>query len=141
MLSIETLLTYSITALILNISPGPSNLYIIARSIAQGVRGGIIAAAGLAIGLLVHVLAAAFGLSAIFKYSPLIYTIVKLVGAGYLIYLGISCWRSEKASADSKHLSNTKSNMQIFKESVLVEVTNPKNCPFLPCPVTAICRT
>lgn len=77
----------------MSISPGPLMLYIMTRSIAQGYKGGIISAMGLAVGGMVHVFATVLGLSAIFKYSPTLYTIVKLVGAAYLIYLGYCYWR------------------------------------------------
>ena len=82
---IEALIAFTIAALVMNISPGPSNLYVMARSIAQGANGGIVAAAGLAAGSLVHVFATVLGLSAIFKHSPTLYTLVKLAGAGYLL--------------------------------------------------------
>ena len=84
----ETLITFSLAALLLSISPGPSNLYIMARSVAQGHRAGIAAAGGMAVGSLIYVLASAFGITAIFIYSPLAYTLLKLGGALYLIYLG-----------------------------------------------------
>lgn len=95
MLSIEVLITFTAAALLMNISPGPSNLYIIARSIAQGTQGGVVAALGLAVGSMLHVVATVLGLSAIFSHFPTLYTIVKLAGAAYLIYLGISYWNSK----------------------------------------------
>lgn len=126
----ETLITFTIAALILNLSPGPSNLYVMSRSIGQGAKGGIVAAFGLAFGLMVHVIASALGLSAIFKYSPMVYVTVKILGALYLIFLGINYLKSK----DIKHKMNgapkSKPNFQIFKESVLVEVTNPKTALF-----------
>ena len=96
----EVLIAFTAAALMLNISPGPSNLYVIARSIAQGTKGGIVAAMGLAVGSMVHVVATVVGISAIFRHSPTLYTIVKLIGAVYLIYLGISYWKSNSASND-----------------------------------------
>jgi threonine/homoserine/homoserine lactone efflux protein len=128
--SVETLLTFTVAALILNLSPGPSNLYVMARSIGQGVRGGVVAAIGLATGVVVHVLVAALGLSAIFTYSPAIYTLVKILGAVYLIFLGIQYWKGGAGSVGAQKVAKTKSEIQIFKESVLVEVTNPKTALF-----------
>lgn len=92
--SAEVLIAFTTAALMMNMSPGPSNLYVMARAIAQGARGGIAAAAGLAAGSLVHVAAAVLGLSALFVHSPTLYTMIKLIGAGYLVYLGINYWRS-----------------------------------------------
>ena len=127
----EALIAFTIAALVMNISPGPSNLYVMARSIAQGSNGGIVAAAGLAAGSLVHVIATVLGLSAIFKHSPTLYTIVKLAGAGYLIYLGIKYWRTKQSGLPREvNVASTKPLLIIFKESVIVEITNPKTALF-----------
>ena len=88
--SIEILLAFTLTSLLMSLSPGPSNLYVMARSIAQGVQGGLVAALGLGVGSLIHVTAAVLGLSVLFSHSPALYTLVKLVGALYLIYLGVN---------------------------------------------------
>ena len=138
--SIEALITFTAAAFIMNLSPGPSNFYIMARTLAQGISGGLAAVAGLAVGGLIHVVAAVLGLSALFVYSPVAYTVLKFVGAGYLIYLGISAWRSaseEKSKnrdvAEFTEDSAAKVVMarsRIFRESVLVEVTNPKTALF-----------
>ena len=134
MISIEVLLTFTLAAFLMSISPGPSLLYIMARSIAQGTKGGIISTMGLAVGGMVHVLATVLGLSAIFKYSPTLYTIVKLVGAAYLIYLGYCYWRDSNLINNEEEVVKTKTKikplMTIFKESILVEVTNPKTALF-----------
>ena len=74
--SIETLIAFTVAAFIMNLSPGPSNLYVMARSISQGVKGGLAAVAGLATGSWLHVIAAVLGLSALFTYSPLAYTLL-----------------------------------------------------------------
>ncbi len=134
MISIEILLTFTLAAFLMSISPGPSMLYIIARSIAQGSKGGIISAMGLAAGGMLHVFATVLGLSAIFKYSPTLYTIVKLVGAAYLIYLGYCYWKDSNLINDKEEAVETKTKVKplitIFKESILVEVTNPKTALF-----------
>lgn len=129
--SIEILLTFTLATLIMHISPGPSNLYVMARSISQGVSGGIAAAIGLAVGGLFHVLATVLGLAAIFKHSPTLYTAVKLLGAFYLIYLGIKYFRTKPNDEDVKvKKSNYKPLSRIFYESVLIEITNPKTALF-----------
>ena len=129
--STEVLIAFTAAALLLNISPGPSNFYIIARSIAQGVHGGIVAALGLAVGSMVHVVATVAGLSALFRHSPTLFTIVKLLGAAYLIYLGVIYWKS-KAAGDNPANKKTsaKSLGAVFRESIIVEVTNPKTALF-----------
>ena len=75
--SLEALLVFTAAAMVLNISPGPSNLYVMARSISQGPNAGMLAAAGLALGSLVHVFGAALGLSVLFRTSAVAYEILK----------------------------------------------------------------
>lgn len=129
--SMEVLIAFTAAALLMNISPGPSNLYVMARSIAQGTQGGIVAAMGLAVGSLVHVVATSLGLSAIFAHSPTLYTIVKLLGAAYLIYLGITYWKSKGSDGNEKvNQPKQKPLLSVFQQSVIVEVTNPKTALF-----------
>ncbi len=129
--SVEILITFTAAALLMNISPGPSNLYIIARAIAQGTQGGIVAALGLAAGSMAHVIATVLGLSALFSHSPTLYMIVKLAGAAYLIYLGLSYWKSNSLTKD-QNIAQTKRKPlgTVFVESIIVEVTNPKTALF-----------
>ncbi len=128
---IEILLAFTAAAILMNLSPGPSNFYVMARSIAQGVEGGAVAALGLACGVMVHVVAAVLGLSAVFAHSPTLYSVVKLAGAVYLIYLGIGYLRTARDSAAEMPASTPeKSLARVFRESVLVEVTNPKTALF-----------
>lgn len=129
----ETLIAFTLAAFIMNLSPGPSNLYVMARTLEQGVGGGLAAVAGLAAGSLVHVCATVLGLSAIFAYSPLAYTLLKFAGASYLLYLGISILKSKTPTASIPVAANEvveKSRGRIFRESMLVEVTNPKTALF-----------
>lgn len=131
----DVVVAFTVAALAMNLSPGPSNLYVMARSISQGVRAGVLAAVGLAVGSMVHATATVFGLSAIFASSPTLYLLVKLIGAAYLIYLGVSYWRSslQRAPDDSEAAADIrvhKSMGQIFYESVIVELTNPKTALF-----------
>ncbi|AFV00898.1 LysE family translocator [Simiduia agarivorans] len=125
---IEVLVSFTFAALLLNLSPGPSNLYVMARSLAQGPEAGFVAAAGLAAGSLVHVLAASVGLAAVFLYAPVLFTAVKLVGAAYLLYLGVQYLRSQPDLSVGQ--SAKRSNGRIFRESFLVEATNPKTALF-----------
>ena len=124
--SLETLLVFTLAALIMNLSPGPSSLYVMSRSIAQGSTAGAVAVCGLAVGSLVHVAAAAFGLSAVFVYSPLAYTILKLVGAGYLVYLGLNYLFGKSGTPMAPHRVARRTYPKILRESMLVEATNPK---------------
>src|SRR5215467_13341044 len=73
----------------LNIAPGPDMLYVIGRSVGQGRKAGIVSALGVFVGCWVHILAAAFGIAALLRSSPLAFNVVRYAGAAYLIYLGV----------------------------------------------------
>ncbi|NQW09917.1 MAG: LysE family translocator [Alphaproteobacteria bacterium] len=128
--SLETLIVFTIAAMVLNISPGPSNLYVMARSVAQGPRAGVVAAFGLAAGALLHTAAAAFGLSALVMASAEAFTVLKWVGAGYLIWLGISHWRAARTARPTIDRPASRPLPVIFRQSALVEVMNPKTALF-----------
>ncbi|WP_416307944.1 LysE family translocator [Neptunicella sp. SCSIO 80796] len=130
MLSIDTIVTFSLAALLLSLSPGPSNLYIMARSINQGYKAGVAAASGLAVGSFIYVIATALGIATLFKYSPVAYTLIKIAGAGYLIYLGIQYLRAPKTAANTPIAAPTHSFGHIFRQSIIVELTNPKTALF-----------
>jgi threonine/homoserine/homoserine lactone efflux protein len=90
---------FALAALLLNITPGNDMLYVASRSAGQGVRAGIISALGIMTGCLVHLIAAAGGLSAIIAGSATAFAIVKYTGAGYLLYLGIRAILNKKGSS------------------------------------------
>ena len=83
------LAVFMIAALTLNVTPGPNMLYVTTRSLGQGRKAGVVSAIGIGVGNLVHTLAAALGLSALLMSSAIAYSVVKYVGAAYLIYLGV----------------------------------------------------
>lgn len=128
--SLETLLIFTAAALVMNISPGPSNFYVMSRSLTQGPAAGMIAASGLAAGSLVHVAAAALGLSALFLYSPLAYTALKLAGAAYLIFLGLRILLAKPVMPGTEASGGGRPARRIFLESALVEILNPKTALF-----------
>jgi threonine/homoserine/homoserine lactone efflux protein len=125
----DTLLAFALASLLLSASPGPSNLYIMARSIDQGHRGGFAAAGGMAIGSLIYVLSTALGIAAIVKYSDLAFSLLKLTGGCYLIFLGMQYFRTTSTSTKLTH-TNPSPLRLIFKQSVVVELTNPKTALF-----------
>src|SRR5882672_11865191 len=95
--STHSILIFMVAALALNLSPGPSILYILSRSVGQGREAGLVSVLGLATATLIHAMAAALGLSALFVYSPLAFAAVKYLGAAYLVYLGIGTLLSRGA--------------------------------------------
>jgi threonine/homoserine/homoserine lactone efflux protein len=118
----------SCSALLLNITPGPDTLYIVGRSSTQGTRAGIVAALGIGTGALVDVCAAALGLSALLAASAAAFTVVKFIGAAYLVYVGISLIRSKSStqSLPSSSLHRQTSMQGIFFQGFLTNVLNPK---------------
>lgn len=90
MLGTQDLAQFIIAGILLNIAPGPDSLLIMTRSATQGWRAGSAAALGIGAGTLVHIMAAALGLSALLATSATAFTIVKLAGAAYLLYVGVS---------------------------------------------------
>ena len=123
------LLLFITASLALLLVPGPSVLYIMTRSIDQGRKAGLISVAGIHSGTIVHILAAALGLSAILLSSALAFDIVKYVGAAYLIYLGVKKLLG-KDESDSTESLQKQSLGQIYKQGVIVNVLNPKTALF-----------
>jgi len=101
MFGIHDLTLFIVSGLLLNIMPGPDSLLIMSRSATQGWRAGSAAALGIGAGTMIHILAAALGLSALLATSATAFTVVKWVGAAYIVYVGIGMLRSKlKAEAD-----------------------------------------
>ncbi|UFJ39907.1 LysE family translocator [Brevibacillus humidisoli] len=127
----STIWLFVISAAALIIIPGPAVFYIMARSIEQGKKAGLVSALGVSLGGSVHVLAGAIGVSAILMTSATAFTIVKYLGAAYLIYLGCKTLFS---TSDRKTPENTQAPRKklgkIFYQSALVEVMNPKTALF-----------
>lgn len=114
-------------AVVLSLSPGPDLLFIISRSVAQGPKVGLASAAGLWTGALVHVTAVSLGLSALLMASITLFTLVKYVGAVYLIYLGIRSLRSRGTGPDLPQIKGPRiTPAQAFRQGILVDVLNPK---------------
>ena len=113
--------------------PGPALLYAAAQTVARGRKAGLMAAFGLHIGGYLHVGAAAAGLSALFHAVPSMYVFVKVVGAGYLVLLGVKMiWRAFTVAKEMLNpiTASQKSGRRAFVESVTVEVFNPKTALF-----------
>jgi len=123
--ALETIILFMAAALALNVTPGPSIFYVMSRSVGQGRTAGLVSALGLGTGSLIHAGAAALGLSVILAYSPLAYTAVKYLGAGYLVYLGVQILLvrdRQLSTAVLAHVSLTR----VFWQGVVTELLNPK---------------
>jgi threonine/homoserine/homoserine lactone efflux protein len=123
------LLAFSAAALVLLLIPGPSVLYIVSQSVEHGRRAGLVATLGVHAGTMVHLSAAALGLSAILVSSSLAFGVVKLVGAGYLIYLGLRALLGGEDAAAGQVRREARLT-RIFRQGALVNATNPKTALF-----------
>jgi threonine/homoserine/homoserine lactone efflux protein len=117
-------LTFLVAALALNLAPGPDMLYVIGRSVGQGRKAGVVSALGIFAGCWAHILAAAVGIAALLRSSPMAFNVVRYLGAAYLLYLGVKMIaqrsRLETQQLPSESLSN------IFRQGVITNVLNPK---------------
>lgn len=125
---LSTYLFFCTAALALIVVPGPAVLYVVAQSIDQGRKAGVVSALGIAGGGLVHVVAATVGLSALLVRSATLFEAVKLAGAAYLIYLGVRrLLTKETAEFEEREPRPLKA---LFRRGVVVNVLNPKTALF-----------
>jgi len=127
MISIESLVSFFTISLILAISPGPSNAFLMAQTFAKGKSAGIQSAAGFAVAGVIHTIFAVLGLSAILKTSPQAYQAVLYLGAAYLVYLGVMAIKDSFAAPQPEtQVTVDKRQNKVFFQAVLTEVLNPK---------------
>jgi len=126
MFGIHDLWLFVLSGLLLNITPGPDTLYIVARSSTQGARAGVLAALGIGTGALVHVCAASLGLSAILAASAIGFSVVKIIGAAYLGYVGISLILSSGSARAAVAERRPPAGMRAIFQGFLTNVLNPK---------------
>ena len=125
---------YTVAALVLAVTPGPGIFYVAARTLAGGRAEGVASSIGTGVGGLVHVLAGSLGVSAIVLASAELFTALKLVGAAYLVWLGLRTFRSARREAstplDGARPAPAIGPKRAFREGVLVEALNPKTAAF-----------
>ncbi|WP_373387703.1 LysE family translocator [Pseudomonas alcaligenes] len=128
MLGTHDLALFVISGLLLNMAPGPDSLLIMARSATQGWRAGSAAALGIGAGTCVHIVAAALGMSALLATSATAFMLVKLIGAAYLLYIGIGMLlaRHKEAAAPGASELPALPYGRIFAQGFLTNVLNPK---------------
>lgn len=125
----STVAVFLVAAFALAVVPGPAVTYIVTQSIDQGRRAGLVSALGVATGGLVHVAAATVGLSALIASSAEAFTVVKLVGAAYLIAVGIR--RILSGDEDERAEGGLRAPLtHIYRQGVVVNVLNPKTALF-----------
>lgn len=129
MLDIQSLGLFVVASLVLLVVPGPAVMYIVARSADQGTRAGLVSVAGIHLGTLVHIAAAVVGLSAVVATSATAFTVVKLAGAAYLVWLGIQTLR-RRGSSRVETGTRQRSLRRVFWDGTVVNVLNPKTALF-----------
>ncbi len=134
MFGIHDLTLFIVSGLLLNIMPGPDSLLIMTRSATQGWRAGVVTALGIGAGTMVHVLAAAIGLSALLATSAAAFNVVKWVGAAYIVWCGIGMLRAKLknagAPAQAPAAQPRLAYRRIFAQGFLTNVLNPKVAVF-----------
>ena len=128
MLGIHGYWLFLLAGVVLNVTPGQDTMFIIGRSLTGGRRAGVGAALGISAGSVVHTLAAALGLSAILAASPVAFTLVRLAGAGYLVFLGATLVLSRSAATAPRPVAGgaAPGPRSVFLQGVLTNVLNPK---------------
>ncbi|MEO1254336.1 MAG: LysE family translocator [Bacteroidota bacterium] len=120
-------ITFFTAAILLNLSPGPDMIFIVSQTSKRGIRSGFASVLGIWIGTFIHVVFAALGLSAILMTSAIAFSIIKWIGAVYLIWIGIQSIRSKgENNFQLKHKVTSKKLIKSLQEGILVSLLNPK---------------
>ena len=122
-------LLFTVASLLLIITPGQDMVLVMSRSIAQGAAAGVVTAAGVSVGLVGHTMLATLGLGAILRTSEWLFVALKLVGAAYLIYLGIGLLRT-RATELVVHSASQRTLARLFVDGALSNISNPKIAVF-----------
>jgi threonine/homoserine/homoserine lactone efflux protein len=123
-------LTFAFATLILNLTPGPDMMYIIARSLGQGRRAGLISALGITGGCLFHAFAATVGIAALLRSWPAAFQVVRYAGAIYLVYLGVRLLMRRRPDGEVATTAPSAPLAAIFRQGVITNVLNPKVAMF-----------
>jgi RhtB (resistance to homoserine/threonine) family protein len=126
-LGIHDFWLFAASGIVLTITPGPDTLYILGRSIAQGRRAGMLSVLGISTGILIHTAAAALGLSALLASSAAAFTVVRWIGAAYLVYLGLRMLlRSDAGDQSAAAALPPMSPVGIYRQGLFTNLLNPK---------------
>lgn len=126
MFGTQDLWLFVVSGLLLNMTPGPDSMLIMARSAGQGFKASAAAILGICSGTCVHIAAAAFGLSAILATSAEAFLLIKLLGAAYLLYIGVQMLRTKSATHVDQTTPAAASLGTVYRQGLLTNVLNPK---------------
>ncbi len=124
--SVETLLAFALAGVVLVVIPGPSVLFIVGRALAHGRRAALASVAGNTTGVCVIVIAVALGAGVIAERSAVLFTVLKLLGAAYLVYLGVHTYRTRGDLVAALGAPGASADRRVFWQGVVVGATNPK---------------
>jgi threonine/homoserine/homoserine lactone efflux protein len=125
----DHLAAFAVAVLVIAAVPGPAMLYITAQTLANGRQVALQAVLGVHLGCYLHVLAAAIGLSAVIQQAPALYDILRIAGIAYLVWLGVGLVCRQRADSGDAPSEATVPR-RVFRDSVIVEVLNPKTALF-----------
>ncbi len=125
MIPSSTLLAFLMASVLLALAPGPDNIFVLTQAALRGRLAGIAITAGLCTGLIVHTLAVAFGVAAIFQASASAYTTLKMIGAAYLLYLAFNAFRASAVDMNSREDRGI-SLSRLYRRGIIMNITNPK---------------
>ena len=125
MFDCSTLLLFTTASILLALTPGPDNIFVLTQSALKGKRVGIVVTLGLCTGLIVHTSAVALGVAAIFHASALAFNLLKFAGAAYLLYLAWGAFRAGTSTLDTK-ASQEIELPRFYLRGIIMNVTNPK---------------
>ena len=126
MLSIEILIAFFSASLLLALVPGPDNIFVLTQSIFQGKKSGLIIMLGLCTGLIFHTLAVILGVAVIFQTSIFAFTILKIIGAMYLLYLAWQIFKAGNQKIDTKNNNANIDYKKLYYRGIIMNITNPK---------------
>jgi threonine/homoserine/homoserine lactone efflux protein len=127
---ITPLFAFALTALIIEITPGPNMTYLAALSLSSGIRTGFAAVAGIALGLATYGIVAALGLAAVIEHSPLLYGILRWGGVAYLLWLAWEAWSSEREASPDATDGPDGEPLVAFRRGLITNLLNPKAAVF-----------
>ncbi|MEM9043812.1 MAG: LysE family translocator [Pseudomonadota bacterium] len=127
---VELLISFLVATAMFAFIPGPGMLYMAVQTMAHGTRAGWLSSLAFHLASYLHIFAAAFGVTVLLKAAPVFVFALKVVGGCYLIWMGVRLWRRPRDETPRVHSSNVKSSREAFRDSLTIEILNPKSALF-----------
>jgi threonine/homoserine/homoserine lactone efflux protein len=130
MVATDTLLAFALASFLLIVVPGPSVLFVISRGVALGRTAAVLTVVGNSLGVFVQALLVAAGVGALVQRSVLVYEVLRLAGAAYIVFLGVQAFRHRRDLSSVLDVAATRPTAHIVREGFIVGITNPKAIVF-----------